>query len=253
MGTPAQHSDNWPWPAATRYGAAQASGFVLVCEHASAFIPPILGDLGLSPQARFSHAAWDIGAQDLAEALADALQAPLILGAMSRLVYDCNRPLDAPDCVPARSEVFDVPGNATLSAADRDARYENVHQPFHGAVADTLDAAAPTTCLVTVHTFTPVYNGQTRAVEVGFLFHDDDRLATAALAHAADTLPLRVALNEPYSATDGVTHMLQTHGQGRPHLMIEVRNDLVNTADKARTIAMQLATALQAARAQVLQ
>lgn len=39
-------------------GAAQA---VLVCEHASRFIPAALNGLGLSDEAARSHAAWDIG------------------------------------------------------------------------------------------------------------------------------------------------------------------------------------------------
>ena len=38
--------------------ASGASPVVLVCEHASHFIPPSLGDLGLSAKARYSHIAW---------------------------------------------------------------------------------------------------------------------------------------------------------------------------------------------------
>ena len=39
----------------------------------------------------------------------------LIESRVSRLVIDCNRPLDAPDLIPAVSETTAIPGNASLS------------------------------------------------------------------------------------------------------------------------------------------
>ena len=38
------------------------SPFVLVCDHASHFIPVAYGDMGLSAAERLSHIAWDPGA-----------------------------------------------------------------------------------------------------------------------------------------------------------------------------------------------
>lgn len=46
--------------------ASGASPVVLVCEHASHFIPTDLGDLGLNAKARYSHIAWDPGAMGVA-------------------------------------------------------------------------------------------------------------------------------------------------------------------------------------------
>ncbi|MEO0693112.1 MAG: N-formylglutamate amidohydrolase, partial [Pseudomonadota bacterium] len=75
----------------------QASGdLVLVCEHASATIPAELGTLGLPERALAGHWAWDIGALDVARAMAVRLNAPLVVSRVSRLVYDCNRPPDSP-------------------------------------------------------------------------------------------------------------------------------------------------------------
>lgn len=240
------------WPAVSVTGPKGPANFVLVCEHASANIPAELSDLGVSEQARFSHAAWDIGAQDMALRLSAVLNVPLVLGGLSRLVYDCNRPLSAPDCIPDRSEAFNVPGNADLTDDARQTRFDRVHGPFHDQLARTVAAAGPKTCLITLHTFTPVYNNRPRDVEIGYLYHEDARLAYAALAqHQAG---LHAALNEPYSATDGVTYTLQKHGEthGLPALMIEVRNDLVATSDTAHSVADTLAATLTAARCKVV-
>ena len=55
------------------------------------------------------------------------------------------------------------------------------------------------------------------------------------------------ALNQPYSQRDGVTHMLERHGTQNAilNVMIEVRNDLIDTPDGQRNIATMLAKVLQ--------
>ena len=53
---------------------------VLACEHAAWHIPAEYGDLGLSGPALRSHAAWDIGARDVALALSSLFDAPLVAG-----------------------------------------------------------------------------------------------------------------------------------------------------------------------------
>lgn len=236
------------------HGADRPTDFVLVCEHASARIPAHLGDLGVSDAARYSHVAWDIGAADMALALSDQLNAPLALGAISRLVYDCNRPLEAADCIPSQSEAFDVPGNATLTPSQRRARFDAIHQPFHQAVSSLLDHANLRTVFVTIHSFTPIYRGKNRDIEIGYLCDKDERLARSALKEEEQIGRFAVALNEPYSATDGVTHSLRLHGEARglPYVMIEVRNDLIDTPQTAATMAAHLASVLTAARAEVL-
>ncbi|MFW2543107.1 N-formylglutamate amidohydrolase [Primorskyibacter sp. 2E107] len=244
------------WPSAAIMGEFGAAPVVLVCEHASAFIPPALNDLGLSDEGKRSHAAWDIGALDVAKRLSARMRAPLVAGQISRLVYDCNRPLEAKDSIPALSEVFVVPGNDAISEEERTARYDAVHQPFHAAVSEVMDrqiaACAEPVTLITIHTFTPVYHGKPRAVELGFLFHADGRMAEAAVAYEAARGGLKAAVNAPYSASDGVTYTLQKHGDARGlrSVMIEVRNDLVDTEAKAEVIADHLAQTLTQALVQ---
>jgi len=237
------------WNAVNIINPQGQGGWLLVCEHASRRIPDALGGLGLSSAAGGSHAAWDIGALDVAYGLSDALDAPLVAGDISRLVYDCNRPITAPDCVPARSEVYDIPGNTRLDDAGRQQRYDQVHTPFHDAVTKVRTSWKPTQAapvLVTIHSFTPVYNGATRAVELGFLYHTQPAAAQALLAVEQARGRYASSLNEPYAATDGVTYTLEKHGEAQalPAVMIEIRNDLIDTPEKAQAMAGHLAESL---------
>ena len=226
-----------------------AGPVVLLCEHASAHIPAVYCGLGLSPAARNSHAAWDPGALALARLLSARLDAPLIAGGVSRLVIDCNRPPDAPSAMPERSELIEVPGNRNLSEADRARRIETVYRPFCAAVGGVLDARkargqAP--ALVTVHSFAPVYFGKPRPVEIGILHDSDSRLADAMLERADRIAARRVERNSPYGPEDGVTHSLKIHGiaNGLKNVMIEVRSDLLTSADGQAGLARELLTLL---------
>ncbi|MFA3915826.1 N-formylglutamate amidohydrolase [Ruegeria hyattellae] len=225
-------------PAARVLNAQGTGAAVLVCEHASRFIPAVLDRLRLDGEVTQSHAAWDIGAMELAVELMGALDAPLVHSRVSRLVYDCNRPPEVDSAVPARSERFDIPGNQGLSAAHHGQRVRDVYMPFRDLLAEVLTARAEPPLVITIHSFTPVYNGVYRNTELGILHDTDDRAAQALLNASADC-GLRVALNEPYSARDGVTHTLREHAvsRGLHNVMLEVRNDLVDTPQGVNRIA----------------
>ncbi|GIT85241.1 N-formylglutamate amidohydrolase [Roseobacter sp. OBYS 0001] len=219
--------------------ASGASDIVLVCEHASAFIPTALNDLGLSAEARHSHAAWDPGAKAVACEMARQLDAPLVASKVSRLVYDCNRPPDAPSAMPERSEVFDIPGNKNLTRNDRETRVARYYTPFFDRLKQVL-STKPDPVVVTIHSFTPIYQGIQREVEVGILHDQDTRLADAMLEAETGTFVTR--RNDPYGPADGVTHTLKEHAlpQGRRNVMIEIRNDLIETADAQTSMAIQM-------------
>ena len=226
------------------------AGICLVCEHASSAIPESLGDLGLAVADRYSHAVWDIGAEALARRLSGMLDAPLVLARVSRLVHDCNRPPEAADAIPARTEQIEIPGNRGLSDDQRAARAAQVYEPFHRVVSETLDAFASVPVMVTVHSFTPTWYGRPRPTEVGLLHDSDDRLARAMLAAAGPGY--RTELNQPYSAADGVTHMLKRHAVARAlsNVMIEVRNDLLGDDAAVERVARHLSDMLTAALAE---
>lgn len=239
---------------ATLY-AAQTEGLtgpapaLVVCEHASDVMPPEFGDLGLTGDVLHSHVAWDPGALSLARLLARALGAPLVAGSVSRLIYDCNRPPEAPDAMPERSEIYDIPGNRGLDVATRTDRALRVYEPFCEALETALDTAQPA-ALITVHSFTPVYFGAPRPVEIGILHDSDTRLADALL-DALEGSPFDVRRNAPYGPEDGVTHTLKARAlpRGLLNVMLEVRNDLLADAAGIARIGALLAPALQTAMA----
>ncbi|MRX49955.1 N-formylglutamate amidohydrolase [Paracoccus sp. S-4012] len=240
--------------ATTEVRHADAPGqFLFVCEHASNAFPEEFGGLGLDEAARQAHVAWDPGALGLARGLSDVLGSPLVAATASRLVYDCNRPPDAPGAMCERSEAFDIPGNLGLDAAARIERTEAVYLPFQAALTRQLArmlARGRRPVLVTIHSFTPLWFGTPRTVELGII-HDTDASFALALADAARDLPLRTALNQPYSAADGVAHTLKLHAtpHGLPHAMLEIRNDLIADAAAQAAMAAQLAPVLERARA----
>ena len=226
------------------------SPILLVCEHAANLIPDGLNRLGLDETAAKSHIAWDPGAMKVAELLSAAFGATLVAQKISRLVYDCNRPPESAEAVRDSSEIYRIPGNTGLSTAQRDERTRYIYTPFRQAVAAQMESrSAPV--LVTIHSFTPVYNGTPRAVEVGILHDRDSRLADAMLTAAAQNPAFRTARNTPYGPEDGVTHTLVEHAlpRGLLNVMIEVRNDLIINEKAQKKLAAWLSEILTSALA----
>lgn len=213
--------------------ASGKSPVLLVCEHASSKLPASLGSLGLPVDALTAHIAWDPGALAVARKLSARFDATLVFQNISRLAYDCNRPPESPDAMPAVSEVFEIPGNRNIEPAERQARVDEIYRPWQRQLRETIAArraAGRKTAIVTIHTFTPVYKGVPRSVEIGILHDHDTRLADEMLARGGTGSRFVVARNEPYGPKDGVTHTLIEHGlaNGLLNVMIEIRNDLVN-------------------------
>lgn len=215
---------------------------LLVCEHASNRLPEAYGDLGLPADALHSHIAWDPGALAVSRLMATNLDATLIYQRFSRLIYDCNRPPQSPEAIRDVSEVFRIPGNENVSEAEKARRTAALYLPFQKRIAEEIAArtkARRATVLVTVHSFTPVYYGKKRQVEIGILHDADNRLADRMLTAATDTRLYRIERNEPYGAADGVTHTLEVHALpgGLLNVMIEIRNDLIEEEVGQRVVA----------------
>jgi predicted N-formylglutamate amidohydrolase len=149
-------------------------------------------------------------------------------------VIDCNRPLDAPDLVPAVSETTVIPGNASLSAEQRAERIALVHAPFHAeieAVVSERLGEGRETRLVSIHSFTPVYKRVARPWHIGVIHDDDRRLASPLIAALRALRGVTIGVNEPYSPADRVYYTLERHARSRglPCAMIEIRNDEISS------------------------
>lgn len=225
--------------------------FLFVCEHASRHIPREFNNLGLDDAAAASHIAWDPGALEVTENLARLFNATAVCGTISRLIYDLNRAPDAIDAMPAKSEVFDIPGNKDLSAEEKHRRVNSYYRPFQQTLENEIKSSRRPPVLVTIHSFTPTYNGKPRQVEFGILNDRDTRFSDVMLSIATRHTTLDTQRNEPYGPEHGVTHTLIEHGlkNGLLNVMIEIRNDHLQTAQQCKELAKSLAGWLEEALA----
>ncbi len=208
------------------------SPFFITCDHAGRVFPQSLGSLGLSAADCERHIAWDIGAAGLAERLGRELEAFVILQTYSRLVIDCNRPLDAESSIAKLSERTPIPGNLQLSAGEADVRASEVFRPYHQRIEQELAARAARrqpSVLIALHSFTPSYLGVSRPWHVGVLFNRDDRLARALLGVLREDSALVVGENEPYAVSDSSDYGVVHYGERRDnlHVELEIRQDLI--------------------------
>ena len=217
-------------------GRADAPVF-LTCEHASEDLPD--GEAWPEPDLRLrgTHWAFDLGAREITLELAAALSAPAVLATFSRLWIDPNRPLDSETLFREVADGEPILLNQSLDAAARERRIEQHYRPFHAAIDRRLGA---TRCpiVLAIHTFTPLYEGQPRKVELGVLFDHEDELGQRWTEHL-HALGHDARANEPWSGKAGLIHVAQTHADahGRRAMELEVRQDLaVDPGFRARLI-----------------
>ncbi|AVO47090.1 N-formylglutamate amidohydrolase [Phreatobacter cathodiphilus] len=253
-------SDDRPRPAAADEPAVvevlRADGqspHVLVCEHASNFIPARHAGLGLSPADLSRHIAYDIGAAGITRRLSAMLDAPAFLSGRSRLLIDGNRPPGSSTSIPAISETTIVPGNVDVSGGERAARERDYFWPFHDALARQLDERLLTgrrTSIVAIHSFTPVFHGTRRGYEAGILSRGDSDPWAAQLVESLRADGRTVLANMPYQIEDDGDYLVphQAEPRGLRAVIVEVRQDLVAQPEGQESWARLLARALGACR-----
>ncbi|WP_425093970.1 N-formylglutamate amidohydrolase [Tropicimonas sp. S265A] len=226
--------------------------WVIICDHARNRVPPEVagGDLGLPADDMARHIAFDPGSEGVTRALATALRAPAILSTFSRLVIDPNRGEDDPTLLMRLYDGTIIPANRHADPTERERRLELFHRPYHGAVWRVLNQH-PDAMLVSIHSFTPQLRGRPpRPWHVGVLYAEDTRLAEPLLHVLEAQDDLCVGDNKPYSGhLPGDT--MDRHGvkTGRPHVLIEVRNDLISTPEQQEAWGLRLAGILTQAAA----
>jgi predicted N-formylglutamate amidohydrolase len=225
--------------------------FVLVCDHASNWVPRGLKGLGLSPGELDRHIAWDPGALQVAQRLAAALDSPLVHATVSRLVLDVNRAPAHPGSVVTVSEDTVIPGNHELSSEERAQRVRDIYEPYHSALANviaTRTARGIVPRIVSIHSFTPVYRKVSRPWHLGVLSDGDRRMADPLLELLRAGGDLNVGDNQPYAPTDGVYHTLSRHcaAQNLQSVLLELRADLIEAAETQNQWAGKLRQALEA-------
>jgi predicted N-formylglutamate amidohydrolase len=223
--------------------------FVLLCDHASNHVPAALNQLGLGPSELSRHIAWDIGAARLTAILSELLDAPAILGAISRLVIDCNRQRDARDLIPEISDGTVIPGNLGLSERARASRIERWFIPYHDAVESILTARTAeglASMVLSIHSMTARMAGCLRPWQIALSSHRDRRFVEPMLAVLRRSGDIIVGDNQPYDLDPMVDFSIPYHAMRRnlPYLQVEFRQDEVANIIGQENWARRFATAL---------
>ena len=225
-----------------------AAGVLFLCDHAANALPKAYGTLGLAREQLDRHIAYDIGAAWITRRLARGFGAPAILARFSRLLIDPNRGVDDPKLVMRLSDGDIIPGNARIGAEEIEYRHAHYWKPYRAAIAATIEAMlnkGPPPAAVSIHTFTPSWKARPRPWEVGILWDNDPRFAKPLIT-ALTLEGLCVGDNEPYDgALRGDTLDEEVTPHGFAGLLIETRQDLVATKEKADGFADRLARLLR--------
>ena len=229
------------------------SPVLIVCDHASNEIPAALNGLGIDQKHLQQHIAYDIGAAGVSRKMARNMGVTAVLGGFSRLVLDPNRFLTAHDSIPSISDGVVIVENETLSATDRMLRVEELFIPYHSAINQAVTRileryAMP--LVLSVHSYTPIFQGFERPWEIGVLWEGDDGVASLLIDYLRENTDYHVGENEPYHACNPVGYTVKTHAEsfGYPHVLVEIRQDLIADEPGQEKFASLLAAALDMIR-----
>lgn len=205
---------------------AMPVSFVVSCEHASPAVPPELverfADAG---EVMTTHRAWDAGARPIAEMFAATWGAPLFCGEATRLVCDLNRSIGNKTLWSEWTR--DLPPPVQAGILKR--WYHPYRDAVTGAVASAVEKGGADGCFhLSVHSFTPVWKGEERKVDLGLLY-DPARPREKALALAIQdelgrALPdLRIRRNAPYrGVADSLTSFLHKRHSDDRYVALEL-------------------------------
>jgi len=214
------------------------SNILVLCDHASNRVPHAVngGSLGISEADMNRHIAYDIGARETALLIAEALKAPMLASRFSRLVIDPNRGEDDPTILMKIYDHTIVEGNRHADAAEKQRRIEAYHRPYHAAIDAALakvTARGEIPVMISIHSYTPQLNGRPkRPWHIGVLWDDDARIPVPLLEKLRENREITVGDNEPYSGElRGDTMYFHATKNGYPHVLIELRHDLIATPE----------------------
>ncbi len=214
------------------YNINSASRVLLICDHASNYIPKKYKNLGLKKNDINRHIGWDIGAKSVARKISNKLNSTLITNEYSRLLIDCNRPFKAKDAFIKKSENTIIPGNLNLSKKEKQIRALKYCIPYRNMIEKIIKDKIKNKIIpiiVAIHSFTPIYKGEVRPWHLGLLYRKDKRMTSLALKILAESKLIKTGINEPYKCNLIGDFSIPYFGEsnGFPCILFEIRQDLI--------------------------
>lgn len=181
--------------------------FIITCEHASCEVPMEYAHLFSEQSSTLTtHRGYDIGSRLVYEVFSKGLPCWSQAGDYTRLLVDLNRTVD-------HSQLFSS-FTRDLSIEDKKIILEKFYFPYVAALENAITQLLETQETVfhlSLHSFTPVMNGQERNNDIGFLY-DPKHLAERELSLLwqsvlKEQMPsFHVRMNYPYKGTaNGLT------------------------------------------------
>jgi len=198
---------------------------LISCEHASNAVPEIYRRLFPGKEALLAtHAAYDIGARELARAVAARLGASLHEGEITRMLVDLNRSMGN------RKGLFTAIASP-LTAAEKEEIISHHYLPYRQGVESSITGwldGGKRVGHISIHTFTSFKDGKARCGDIGILYdpaRETDKLFSRRLK---ESLRKRrpefiVKMNYPYlGISDGLVPSLRKCYPPESYLGIEL-------------------------------
>jgi predicted N-formylglutamate amidohydrolase len=204
--------------------ASHKTRLLLTCEHGGNRAPREYVKLFRSAQTALdSHRGYDPGALELGKLLAKRLQAPFVYSTTTRLLVELNRSLHHRHLFSEFTRLLSPDQKRSILAR----HYHPYRRQVNDAIAAAIDHG-DAVLHVSVHSFTPELNGQTRHADIGLLYDPsrprEKRLTRAWRDALRDLEPeLRVRRNYPYlGKADGLTTYLRRRWSDDQYAGIEL-------------------------------
>ena len=197
---------------------------LFTCEHGGKRVPPRYRALFSGQQGLLNtHRGYDIGALDAARFLQRRFRAPLVSATVTRLIVDLNRSI-------GHARLFSE-FTRPLPEEERARILAHHYHPYRHEVEQRISrriAGGGSVLHVSVHSFTPVLDGEVRRADLGLLY-DPARSREVALAREWQARlvvarpDLVVRRNYPYrGVADGFIPALRRRFPGSRYVGIEI-------------------------------
>jgi len=224
------------------------NSIIITCEHATNELPE--GYSWTENDWTFfanDHWGYDPGSLDVAKYLAKELKCVLVYSLYSRLLCDVNRSIAADTLFRTGGDGRSIDLNANLTYEEEQARIIKYHHSYYNALREVSMKIDPL-YMFSVHSFTPLYEGNPRTLEVGILVSYSDELGLKVF-EGFKKRNHNVAVNEPYDGKQGLntldTILFAKYPVRRQGIEFEFRNDLLMDPKKAPKIKVDALEAIK--------
>lgn len=208
----------------------------LTCEHAGNKIPAQWKKRFPLPQKVLeSHRGIDIGAKEIFIRLKNELECPSHIYENTRLLIELNRSLHHPNLFSEFSKFF--------SREEKELLIQTLYIPYRTQVEKEFKQAISTSkkplLHLSIHSFTPVFKGEARNCDFGFLYDPTRPQEKEFCKEMADSLKknlgssFKIRMNYPYRGTaDGFTTYLRKQLKAKSYIGIEIEVNQALASDK---------------------